>query len=437
MGGRQRILTVFGTRPEAIKLFPLLHRLERDPRFDSRTCSTGQHREILDQVLTVSGIVPDIALKAMRSGQTLDELVARLLAELSQVIARERPDWVVVQGDTATTLCAAVAAHRHGVPVAHVEAGLRSGDFARPYPEEINRYLVARLAALHLAPTESAAAALLAEGVDPARVHVTGNTVVDALHWINGRLGSEPALAADLTELEARFAGRRIVAVTCHRRENWGNGVQEIAEAVRALAARQDIAFIVPLHPNPQLHGAFGAALAGLANVAIIAPLDYPHFARLIAIAHLMLTDSGGVQEEAPALGTPVLVTRETTERPEGLAAGTARLVGSDRARIVAEVARLLDDAEAHNAMARAHNPYGDGRASERIVSLLAGTARAAADAPFHMPGYRSNSGSAASSAIHGSRSAHWICAEGGYAAASSSVAACTSTMPGSIPSLR
>src|SRR5690606_8573281 len=184
MGGRRRILTVFGTRPEAIKLFPLLHALGRDPRFDSRICSTGQHREILDQVLAVSGVVPDIALGAMRGGQTLDALVSRLLTELSEVISSERPDWVVVQGDTATALCAAVAAHWHGVPVAHVEAGLRSGDFSHPYPEEINRYLVARLAALHLAPTDSAAAALLAEGVDPSRVHVTGNTVVDALHWI-------------------------------------------------------------------------------------------------------------------------------------------------------------------------------------------------------------------------------------------------------------
>lgn len=381
MGGRQRILTVFGTRPEAIKLVPLLHLLAADPRFDSRICSTGQHREILDQVLRVAGIVPDIALGAMRGGQALDDLAARLLACLSDVIVREKPDWVTVQGDTATTLCAAVAAHWHGVRVAHVEAGLRSGDFARPYPEEINRYLVARIAALHLAPTDSAAAALVAEGVDPALVHVTGNTVVDALHWINGRVGAAPELAADLADLEGRFAGRRIIAVTCHRRENWNGGVHEIAQAVRMLAARPDIAFIIPLHPNPLLRESFAAALGGVANVAMIAPLDYPHFARLIAIAHLILTDSGGVQEEAPALGTPVLVMRDTTERPEGVMAGTARLVGSDRARIVAEVTRLLDDEAAHGAMARAHNPYGDGHASERIVSLLA------RDRPGHMPG--------------------------------------------------
>jgi UDP-N-acetylglucosamine 2-epimerase (non-hydrolysing) len=365
-------LTVFGTRPEAIKLFPLLHALAEDPRFESRICTTGQHHEMLGQVLGIAGIEPDIALDVMRPGQTLDALAARLHEALSCVIARERPDWVVVQGDTATTLCGAAAAYEHGVRVAHVEAGLRSGDFSLPYPEEINRYLVARMADLHLAPTAGAAEALCTEGVDPARIHVTGNTVVDALHWITARMNAEPALAAGLAELEARYAGRRIVAVTCHRRENWGEGVREIACALRALAAREDIAFIVPLHPNPQLHDTFSETLADLANVAIIAPLDYPHFARLMAVSHFMLTDSGGVQEEAPALGTPVLVTRDTTERPEGVAAGTARLVGSDAARIAAEVARLLDDEAAHAAMARAHNPYGDGQASRRIVELLA-----------------------------------------------------------------
>ena len=372
MGGSLRILTVFGTRPEAIKLFPLLHALAEDPRFESRICTTGQHREMLGQVLGIAGIEPDIALDIMRPGQTLDALAARLHGALSRVIARERPDWVVVQGDTATTLCGAVAAYEHGVRVAHVEAGLRSGDFSLPYPEEINRYLVARIADMHLAPTAGAAEALRREGVDPARIHVTGNTVVDALHWITARMDAEPALAAGLAELEARYAGRRIVAVTCHRRENWGSGVRGIAHAVRALAAREDIAFIVPLHPNPQLRDTFSEALAGLANVAIIAPLDYPHFARLMAVSHFMLTDSGGVQEEAPALGTPVLVTRDTTERPEGVAAGTARLVGSDAFRIIEEVSCLLDDEAAHAAMARAHNPYGDGQASRRIVELLA-----------------------------------------------------------------
>jgi UDP-N-acetylglucosamine 2-epimerase (non-hydrolysing) len=372
MGGSLRILTVFGTRPEAIKLFPLLHALADDPRFESRLCTTGQHREMLGQVLGIAGIEPDIALGVMRRGQSLDALVARLHRELSRVIARERPDWVIVQGDTATTLCAAAAAHEQGVRVAHVEAGLRSGDFALPYPEEINRYLVARIAQLHLAPTAGAAQALREEGVDPARIHVTGNTVVDALHWITNRMDAEPALSAGLAELEARYAGRRIVGVTCHRRENWGDGVRQIAQAVRTLAVREDIAFIVPLHSNPQLRDIFGEALADFTNVAIIAPLDYPHFARLMAVSHFMLTDSGGVQEEAPALGTPVLVMRDTTERPEGIAAGTALLVGSDAGRIAAAVARLLDDEAVHAAMARAHNPYGDGQASRRIVELLA-----------------------------------------------------------------
>lgn len=373
MGGSSlRILTVFGTRPEAIKLFPLLHALAGDPRFESRVCTTGQHREILEQVLGIAGIEPDIALDVMRPGQALGALVARLHEDLSRVIRRERPDWVVVQGDTATTLCGAAAAYEHGVRVAHVEAGLRSGDFALPYPEEINRYLVARSARLHLAPTAGAAEALRAEGVDPGHIHVTGNTVVDALHWITARIVDQPSLVEGLTGLAARNAGRRIIGVTCHRRENWGAGVHEIARAVRALAAREDVAFIVPLHPNPQLRAVFDEHVAGLANVVLTEPLDYPHFARLMAISHFMLTDSGGVQEEAPALGTPVLVMRETTERPEGVAAGTALLVGSDAARIAAEAARLLDDDATHAAMSRAHNPYGDGQASRRIAELLA-----------------------------------------------------------------
>jgi len=373
MAGTQRILTIFGTRPEAIKLFPLVHALGADARFVSRVCVTGQHRGMLDQVLEISGVVPDQDLAVMRPDQTLDELTARLLTGIGAVLDEEKPDWVVVQGDTATAMCGALAAYYRKIRVAHVEAGLRSGNIHHPWPEEINRKIIGTIAELHCAPTDTAAKALLAESVDPAAVHVTGNTVIDALHWITGRIGQDSTLAGGLAELEARFASKRIVAVTSHRRENFGEGMQAIADAIRRLAARQDIAVIFPVHLNPNVRSVMDRELAGLDNVALIEPLDYPHFARLLDIAHLVLTDSGGVQEEAPALGKPVLVMRETTERPEGVVAGTARLVGTDAARIVAEASLLLDDEAAYAAMARAHNPFGDGKSAARIADLLAG----------------------------------------------------------------
>jgi UDP-N-acetylglucosamine 2-epimerase (non-hydrolysing) len=278
----------------------------------------------------------------------------------------------VVQGDTATAMAGALAAYYRKVPVAHVEAGLRSGNIHHPWPEEINRRIIGTIAALHCAPTETAAEALRRENTDPATVHVTGNTVIDALHWITARIAAEPQLAAGLAALERRFAGKRVIGVTSHRRENFGDGMQAIAEAIRRLAARPDVAVIFPVHLNPNVRKVMNVELAGLDNVALLEPLDYPHFARLLDVAYLMLTDSGGVQEEAPALGKPVLVMRETTERPEGVAAGTARLVGTDADRIVAEAGRLLDDPAAYSAMARAHNPFGDGRSAARIVELLA-----------------------------------------------------------------
>ena len=367
-----RILTVFGTRPEAIKLFPLVHALAADARFDSRVCVTGQHRGMLDQVLAVAAIEPDHDLDLMQPNQSLDALSAALLTGIGRVLDQERPDWVVVQGDTATAMVGALAGYYRKIPVAHVEAGLRSGNIHHPWPEEINRRIIGTIAALHCAPTETAAAALRRENADPATVHVTGNTVIDALQWITGRIADRPALAAGLAPLEQRFAGKRIVAVTSHRRENFGEGMEAIAEAIRRLAARADVAVIFPVHLNPNVRRVMDAALGGLDTVALIEPLDYPHFARLLGIADLLLTDSGGVQEEAPGLGKPVLVMRETTERPEGIAAGTARLVGTDPDRIVAEAERLLDDAAAYAAMARAHNPFGDGKATARIVELLA-----------------------------------------------------------------
>jgi UDP-N-acetylglucosamine 2-epimerase (non-hydrolysing) len=372
MAAPRKILTVFGTRPEAIKLFPLVHRLARDDRFIGRVCISAQHREMLDQVLDIAGIVPDHDLDLMTPGQTLDALAARALVEIGKVLDLEQPDWVVVQGDTTTVMAGAIAAYYRKIPVCHVEAGLRSGDIHHPWPEEVNRRVVGSFAALHCAPTTTARDALLRENVDPATVHVTGNTVIDALQWVTARVGDSPALADGLRALEERFAGRRIIGVTSHRRENFGEGMQAIAKAVKSIASRQDVAVIFPVHLNPQVRAVMKAELAGLDNLALLEPLDYPQFARLLDISHLMLTDSGGVQEEAPALGKPVLVMRETTERPEGIAAGTARLVGTDADRIVRETNRLLDDPAAYAAMAQSHNPFGDGHAAERIADLLA-----------------------------------------------------------------
>ncbi len=369
----RKIVTVFGTRPEAIKLFPLLHVLEADARFESRVLVSGQHRGMLDQVLEIAGIVPHHDLDVMQPDQSLDALTARLLTGIGQVLDIERPDWVIVQGDTATAMCGALAAYYRKIPVCHVEAGLRSGDIYHPWPEEVNRKVIGSFAALHAAPTETSAAALLRENVDPAIVHVTGNTVIDALHWITARVAAEPALAGGLAEVEARFAGKRIIGVTSHRRENFGDGMRSIAGAIKRLAARDDVALIFPVHLNPNVRAIMNGELAGLDNVALLEPLDYPHFARLLDISTLMLTDSGGVQEEAPALGKPVLVMRETTERPEGVAAGTAKLVGTDEDTIVREAERLLDDDAAYASMARAHNPFGDGKSSVRIADLLAG----------------------------------------------------------------
>ena len=365
------ILVVFGTRPEAIKLFPLIAALKADPRFDCRVCVSAQHRAMLDQVLDIAGIKPDFDLDAMQPDQSLDALTARLLTGLGSVMDEVQPARVIVQGDTATAMCGALAAYYRKIPVDHVEAGLRSGNIHQPWPEEINRKIIGTMASLHFAPTETAAAALRAENVAAARVHVTGNTVIDALHWVTRQIASKPWLAAGVAEVERRFKGKRIIGVTSHRRENFGGGLEAIAEAIRQIAARPDVGIIFPVHPNPNVRRVMHGALAGLGNVALIEPLDYPSFARLLGMAEIMLTDSGGVQEEAPALGKPVLVMRETTERPEGVAAGTAKLVGTDAATIVTEISTLLDDKAAYEKMARAHNPFGDGQAARRIVELL------------------------------------------------------------------
>ncbi|GAY21677.1 MULTISPECIES: non-hydrolyzing UDP-N-acetylglucosamine 2-epimerase [Sphingobium] len=372
-----KVALVFGTRPEAIKLFPVIHALRAREDVETRVIVTAQHRGLLDQVLEIAGIAPDIDLDVMTPNQTLDGLTAKLIVELGKAFDAEKPDRVVVHGDTLTTMVASLAAYYRKIPVAHVEAGLRSGDIHHPWPEEVNRRVVACIADMNFAPTQAAADALLAENRDAATIYVTGNTVIDALLATRKRVLAEPHLASGLDSLAQRFAGKRIVAVTSHRRENFGGGMEAIARSIAEIAARPDVAVIFPVHPNPHVRPVMDTVLGSLPNVAMIEPLDYPHFVRLLHLCHLVLTDSGGVQEEAPSLGKPVLVMRETTERPEGVTAGTAKLVGTDRIKIVRSVFALLDDEAAYAAMSRAHNPFGDGHASERIADIIAASAQA------------------------------------------------------------
>jgi UDP-N-acetylglucosamine 2-epimerase (non-hydrolysing) len=367
-----KILVIFGTRPEAIKLFPVVKALEARGGLRVRTCVTAQHRGLLDQVLEIAGIAPDMDLDVMTPGQSLDDLTARLLTGLGKVLDTEQPDRVLVQGDTATAMVGALVAYYRKIPVGHVEAGLRSGDIYQPWPEEVNRRIVAPIADQHFAPTETAAEALRRENIASASIHVTGNTVIDALHATRARIAADPALAAGLDAIAERFAGKRLVLVTTHRRENFGEGMAGIAGAIARIADRPDTAVLFPMHPNPNVVSVMDDVLGQRDNIARIDPLDYPHFIRALGMAEIVLSDSGGVQEEAPALGKPVLVMRETTERPEGVAAGTAKLVGTDPDRIVSEISTLLDVPQAYSAMARAHNPFGDGHAAERIAGIVA-----------------------------------------------------------------
>lgn len=368
----RKILVVFGTRPEAIKLFPVVAALKATPGLDVRTCVTAQHRGLLDQVLGIAGLTPDVDLDIMEPGQSLDRLTARLLTALGEVMDAEQPDRVIVQGDTATAMVGALTAYYRKIPVSHVEAGLRSGNIYQPWPEEVNRRIVAPIADQHFAPTETSADALKRENIDPTTIHVTGNTVIDALYATQAKLAADPTLASGLDEIAARFADKRIILVTTHRRENFGDGMANIARAIRQIADRPDTAILFPVHPNPNVVSVMDEMLGDRPNVARVDPLDYPHFVRALGLCHIALTDSGGVQEEAPALGKPVLVMRETTERPEGVTAGTAKLIGTDSARIVSEISTLLDDTGAYSAMARAHNPFGDGHASARIAGVIA-----------------------------------------------------------------
>jgi UDP-N-acetylglucosamine 2-epimerase (non-hydrolysing) len=371
MSDRRPVLVIFGTRPEAIKLAPVIEALAASPTLTPRVCVTGQHRQMLDQMLALFGITPHHDLAVMRPDQDLFDLTARALTGLRAVLDSERPVAVLVQGDTTTAMAAALAAFYRQIPVGHVEAGLRTGHAYDPFPEEMNRRLTSHLATWHYAPTARAAANLAREGVPSDRVLVTGNTIVDALHAIVARLTRDPdAVLPPLPS--AHFDGRRLVLVTGHRRESFGAGLRNICTALRDLAAAHpDVLVVYPVHLNPAVQRPVHEILAGLSNVVLTAPLDYLPFVDLMRRAHLILTDSGGLQEEAPSLGVPVLVMRETTERPEAVEAGTAILVGTQSDAIVAAATRLLADPAAHASMRAARNPFGDGAAASRIAAHL------------------------------------------------------------------
>jgi UDP-N-acetylglucosamine 2-epimerase (non-hydrolysing) len=363
-----KVLVVFGTRPEAIKLCPVVLNLRSRQQVAVTVCVTAQHRALLDQVLGAFEIAPEFDLDLMLPNQTLSQSTSRILAGLEPVLAAARPDMVLVQGDTTTTLCGALAAFYHRIPVGHVEAGLRTWDRWRPFPEEMNRLLTTRLATLHFAATQWAAHNLEAEGVPPGRIAVTGNSGIDAVLYVRDRLQQGTLHGLEWPQLDP---SRKLIVVTAHRRESFGEGFQRICTALAQLAGREDVEIVYPVHPNPSVQGPVKQRLGGLHNVFLVEPLDYVPFVDLMRRACLLITDSGGVQEEGPSLGKPILVLREKTERPEAVEAGTVKLVGTDVERILREATRLLEDPSEYQRMARIHNPYGDGRASQRIGDLI------------------------------------------------------------------
>ena len=379
------ILLIFGTRPEAIKMAPLVKEFQRySDDYKTVVCVTGQHREMLDQVLQIFEIKPDYDLNIMKQGQDLYDVTARVLVGLRDVLKAVSPDVVLVHGDTTTSMAAALAAFYQQIPVGHVEAGLRTHNIYSPWPEEINRQLTGRIATYHFAPTPLSRQNLLNEGVEPAHIHVTGNTVIDALYWVVDRIKSDGALSQTLSEellhsgydVNRLSQGKKLVLITGHRRENFGDGFIRICKAIKTLVEQYpEVDFVYPMHLNPNvrkpIHEVFGEDLSHLENMFFIEPLEYLSFVYLMEKSTIVLTDSGGIQEEAPGLGKPVLVMRDTTERPEALAAGTVKLVGTDYDKIVSEVSALLDDTVYYDAMSKAVNPYGDGLACGRIVEFL------------------------------------------------------------------
>jgi UDP-N-acetylglucosamine 2-epimerase len=365
---KPRILTVCGTRPEAIKLAPVVHAALAEGRVDHHLCVTAQHRQMLDQVLSVFGLTPDSDLDIMKPGQSLDGVAAAVLSGVGQIMDVWKPDWVIVQGDTTTAFGAALAGYHRQVKVAHVEAGLRTGNLYSPWPEEGNRRLIGQITTVHFPPTESAANNLRREGFADSRIEVTGNSVIDALQWVAGKVDND-------AELDARFGflnpDRRLILVTGHRRENFDGGLERVCQALAEIAKRADVEILYPVHLNPIVQATAQQLLANSPNVHLIEPQDYLPFVYLMRRATLIVTDSGGIQEEAPGLGKPVLVTRDTTERPEAIEAGTARLIGTSSEALISSVNLLLDSPAAYSAMAQAKNPFGDGKAAGRIIARL------------------------------------------------------------------
>lgn len=378
MDDKKRILLAFGTRPEAIKMAPLIMALTSDRRYDVRVAVTAQHRQMLDQVLELFEIVPDYDLNIMKANQDLYDVTATVLLGMKKILAEVRPDLVLVHGDTATTFAASLAAFYAHIPVGHVEAGLRTHNMLSPWPEEANRQLTGRLATYHFAPTERNKRDLLREGISEHAITVTGNTVIDALQWVTNKIASSPALQERIGN-QLRQAGLMIdpeehqfILITGHRRENFGQGFQDICAALQTLAKQHsNVHFVYAVHMNPNVQEPVNKLLRGIDNIHLITPLGYEPFVYLMKHCYLVLTDSGGIQEEAPGMGKAVLVMRDTTERPEAVEAGTVKLVGTDKDKIVKSVSALLTDKEIYNAMSRAHNPYGDGKACQRILSCL------------------------------------------------------------------
>ncbi|MCV3208658.1 UDP-N-acetylglucosamine 2-epimerase (non-hydrolyzing) [Mesorhizobium sp. YC-39] len=369
---RQKLLIVFGTRPEALKCFPVVRAALAHPGFVTETCITAQHREMVDQVIELTGLPVHHDLNIMQPGQTLFDVTSRVLLGMAEVLEKAKPDIVLVQGDTTTAMAAALAAFYKRIPVAHVEAGLRSHDINSPFPEELNRKIAGNIATWHFAPTVQARDNLIAEGKAENTIFVTGNTVIDTLLHFSGAIDADRLMSA---KLAARFPfldpAKRMILVTGHRRENFDGGIHRICAALKGLAVRGDVQIVYPVHPNPNVRSVVNTELQGVPNIHLVDPQDYLPFLYLQKQSYLVLTDSGGVQEEAPSLGKPVLVMRENTERPEGITAGTARLVGTDIEKILSNANSLLDDQAAYRGMAERHNPYGDGRASNRIVEEL------------------------------------------------------------------
>ncbi|MEG3765072.1 non-hydrolyzing UDP-N-acetylglucosamine 2-epimerase [Alteromonas sp. 14N.309.X.WAT.G.H12] len=376
MKKKLHVWVVFGTRPEAIKMLPLVLAIKENPLFKVTVCVTGQHREMLDQVMDRFGVVADIDLNVMTPGQSLLELSSKISVGLDRALASAevRPSYILVHGDTTTTLSASFAAYYHQIPVGHVEAGLRTFDLYSPFPEEGNRKMTGAISALHFAPTERARQALLNEGVSDSAISVTGNTVVDALKWMVDKIDEQPSLAGKaldvVSEIKQRY--RHYILITAHRRENHGEGFARICAALRRIeAANPDVAIIYPVHPNPNIMGPVRAELGGIENIKLIEQQEYAPFIYLMKNAFMIITDSGGVQEEAPSLGVPVLVVRDTTEREEAVEVGTVRLVGTDPKKIIKEVQTLIDDPYAYSAMSSKKNPYGDGGACKKIIQAL------------------------------------------------------------------